>query len=183
MILIGAELEQALTAITCCCEVPINWDTLDQIELDSRENQVDPKQYVLHDSNHTHLSATVDAYEPETTTLLLDRGCCKQFDSIVTAASAAGFGKRAYFLNRSSSPPKDVADAITMAHQPFISKRPLLRMVLVAVDRMDAICRCFLGGTGIRPTPYWVYAVNVRTMVAEKLDRDDAKLFSISGYR
>ncbi len=74
-------------------------------------------------------------------------------------------------------------NAISVAHQPFDSKRPVLRTAFVAVDRLYAICRCFLGGTGIIPTPYWVYAVNIRTMTAQKLNRNDAKPFSIKGYR
>lgn len=183
MILIGLELEQALAAIVCCCDLSIDWPVLDQIERDCNENQVGTKQYVLHDSRRTHISGTVDAYEPETITLALDRGRCRHFDAIITAASSAGFGKHAYFLDRPLKPAKDIAMAISAAHQPFCSKRPILRSTFVAVDRLNAICRCFLDGTGIIPTPYWVYAVNVRTMVARKLDSDMAKPFFIKGYR
>jgi len=183
VILIGPELEQSLGAIACCCGFNIDWPVLDQIEYDSRENQVAPKQYVLHDSKRSRISAAVGEYEPETITLTLDRGRCKTFEAIITAAASTGFGKHAYFLDRPSKPPKDVMNAISAAHQLFSSKRPILRSAFVAVDRVNAICRCFLGGTGIRPTPYWVYAANVRTMHAEKLSPDDAKPFSIKGYR
>lgn len=183
MILIGPELEQALAAISCCCGFTIDWTVLDQIERDSRENQVDSKQYILHETKRTRIAATVDDYEPETITLALDRGRCKDFDAIILKASSTGFGRHAYFLNRPSSPPKDVMNAISAAHESFSSKRPVLRTEFVAVDRLNAVCRCFLGGTGIKPTPYWVYAVNVRTMKAQKLNGDDAKPFLIKGYR
>lgn len=66
MILIGAELEQALAAITCCCGLTIEWSVLDQIERDCRENQRDAKQYTLHNSRHACISAAVDEYEPDT---------------------------------------------------------------------------------------------------------------------
>ena len=183
MILIGPELEQALAAICCCCDLPLDWGVLDQIEHDSRENQVDPKQYTLHDSKRVRLAANVEEYEPENITLRLEPGRCKQFDSITSVASGRGFGTQAYFFDRPLKPPTFLADAITTAHQPYISKRPLLRMSIVACDRLNAISRCFLGGTGIKPTPYWIYAVNVRIMSTEKLTGDAAKPYTIRGYR
>lgn len=183
MILIGPELEQTLAAIACCCSLNIDWSVLDQIKRDSEDNQVDSKHYILHDSKRTRLSGTVDGYEPETIRLTLDRGRYKHFNAIIAAASSTGFGKRAYFLSRPSNPPRDIMNSISAAHQPFTVRRPLLRMAFVAVDRLNAICRCFLGGTGIIPTPYWVYAVNVRTMVAQKLGRDDAIPFAIKSFR
>ena len=183
MILIGPELEQALATIQCCCDFPVNWSVLDQIQHDSRENQVDPKQYILHDSKRIRLTANVDEYEPETIALHLDRGRCDQFDAITSAASERGFGIHGYFLDRPRKPPRFLADAITAAHQASISKRPLLRMSLVACDRLNSISRCFVGGSRIKPTPYWIYAVNVRTMSAQKLSGDDAKPYTIKGYR
>ncbi len=183
MILIGFELEQSIAAIHVCCDLAIDWIVIEQIAHDSREDQVNPKQYLLHDSTTAQLSASVDAYEPETINLVLTRGSCKQFAVIVDAASAIGFGKHAYFLDRPTSPPHAVEAAIAAAHQPFNSKRPLLRMVLVAVHGLNAICRCFLGGTRITPTPYSIYAVNVRTMTAEKVIGDYAKPYVIKGYR
>lgn len=183
MIHIGRELEQALAAITCCCDIAINWEILHQIERDSREDKVNPKEYVLHDSKHVRLMASVDAYEPETISLLLTRGHCRHFAAIVACASAEGFGKHAFFLDRPLAPTKSLVDVINSARQPLSSKHPVLRMSLVAFKGRNAIVRCFLGGTGIMPAPYLIFAADIRTMSAKELSGDDAKPFTIAGYR
>ena len=183
MILIGPELEQALAAVACCCDISIDWTVLDQIKHDSRENQVDPKQYVLHDTKRIRLSATVDAYEPETITLHFIRGRCKQFDSIISTASSTGFGVHAHFFDWPQKPPRFLADAISSAHASIDPRHSILRIAFVAVRHLNAITRCFLKGTGIRPTPYLVYATNVRTMLTQQLNADDATPYTIKGYR
>jgi hypothetical protein len=183
VILIGPELEQTLAAIACCCDIPIEWDVFDRIERESRENQVDSKHYLLHDSQRLRLAATVDAYEPTTAALSIDRGRCKQFNSIIAAASEVGFGNHAYFLERPQKPPQFLAAAIFAAHTEQDPNHPMLRMQLVAIHCPNSITRCFLDRTGLRPTPYLVYATNLRTMNTQQLHGSDVIPYSIKGYR
>jgi hypothetical protein len=183
MILIGTELEQALAAITCCCGLTIEWSVLDQIEHDCRENQRDAKQYALHNSRCAYFSAAVDEYEPDTVTLALTGQRSALFDSIITAASAPGFGQHPFFLDRPIDAPKSLADSIETA---LIANHPdekFARFCLVAFNRLDAITRCFLARSKIIPTPYVVCSTNMRTMQSRQLSGDESKPYAIKGYR
>jgi len=185
LVIIGPELEQSLAAIRCCCDLQIDWSVYDQIVREAEENKVDSKHYVLHDSSRVHLSAAVDDYEPETVLLRLDRGRCSQFDLIISVASEMGFDAHAYFLDRPQTAPRFLFDSIQSVHNTSDPSRPVLRVQLVAIRRLDAVTRCFLDRTGIRPTPYVVYSTNVRTMETRQLnqnDRDTAP-YTIKGYR
>jgi hypothetical protein len=185
VISIGPELEQSLAAISCCCDLLIDWVVFDQIMREAQENQVATKHYILHDSRRAQLSATVEEYEPETVLLRLDRGRCAQFDSITSAASKMGFDIHAYFLDRPQSPPRFVNDTIRSVHNGSDRSHPVLRIQLVAIRRLDAVTRCFLDRTGIRPTPYVVYSTNIRTMETRVLhhnDKDTAP-YTIKNYR
>ncbi len=174
MILIGPALEQALSAIRCCCDIPIDWAIVDQIERDSQDNQVDSKHYVLHDSRRACLTAIVDAYEPDTVRLCLARGRCQQFGSIISSAAEPGFAVHGFFFERPQTPPRFLADVIQSAHAAIEKAHAVLRIQFIATRRLDAVTRCFLNGTGIMPTPYVVYSTNVRTMETRKLMGDDA---------
>ncbi len=152
---------------------------------EAQENQVDSKHYVLHTSRRVHLSATVEEYEPETVLLRLDRGRCAQFDSITSAASEMGFNVHAYFLDRPQSPPQFLDDTIRSFHNASNPSHPVLRIQLVAVRRLDAVTRCFVDRTEIRPTLYVVYSTNVRTMETRLLHHTDKETapYTIKGYR
>lgn len=152
---------------------------------EAQENQADSKHYTLHASRRVHLSATVEEYEPETVLLRLDRGRCAQFDSITSAASEMGFDVHAYFFDRPKSPPRFLEDTIRSFHNTSDPSHPVLRIQLVAIRRLDAVTRCFVDRTEIRPTPYVVYSTNVRTMKTRLLllnDKDTAP-YTIKGYR
>lgn len=183
VILIGTELEQALAAITCCCGLSVDWAVLDRIERDCQENQVDAKEYVLHNSRRNCISATVDDYEPETISLTLTGHRCTQFDSIVDAASTPGFGQQPFFLDRPVDAPQPLVDSIQVALNADYPKRKFARFRLVAFRKLDAITRCFLVRSQIIPTPYVVCSTNTRTMETRQLVDDESKPYAIKGYR
>lgn len=185
VISIGPELEQSLAAIRCCCDFPIDWIVLDQIMRHAEEDQVNSRRYILHDSRRFHLSATVEEFEPETVSLRLDRGRCKRFDSITLAATETGFNVHAYFLDRPGSPPGFLDDTIRSVHNTCDPLRPVLRIHLVAIHGLNAVTRCFVDRTGIRPTPYVIYSTNVRTLETQQLNHNDKETmpYIIKGYR
>lgn len=183
MILIGTELEQALSAITCCCGLTIQWSVLDQIEHDCRENQRDAKQYALHNSRHACISASVDEYEPDTVTLTLTGHRSAPFDSIITAASTPGFGQHPYFLDRPIDVPKPFADSIKTALSANHPNGKFARFRIVAFRGLDAITRCFLAKSKIIPTPYIICSTNTRTMESRQLVDDESKPYAIKEYR
>ena len=183
MILIGTELEQALAAITWCCGLVLEWSVLDHIVRDCQENQVEAKQYALHNSGHACVAATVDEYEPDTVTLTLVGHRCKQFDAIVAAASMPGFGQKAYFLDCPVDAPRQLLDSIHSTLNAEPHNGGFARSRLIAFHKLDAITRCFLGRSKIRPTPYVVCATNTRTMVTRQLRDDESTPYAIKGYR
>ncbi len=130
-----------------------------------------------------HLTATVEEYEPETVTLRLVRGLCRQFASIISAAAESGFTNHAYFIDKPQGSPRFLADIIHSIHATAHPNHPVLRIQMIATRKLNAVTRCFLKRTGIRPTPYVVYATNVRTMETRQLTGDEATTYTIKGYR
>jgi len=183
MILIGTELEQALAAITCCCGFSIDWSVLDQIETDCRDNQVDAKQYVLHNSRHACISATVDEYEPETVILALSGKRSTQFDAIITAASTPGFGRYPFFLDRPMDAPPPFVDLIEAALAADHPNATFARYRVVAFRGLEAITRCFLKKSKLIPTPYLICSTNTRTMETRQLANEETKPYTIRRYR
>jgi hypothetical protein len=126
------------------------------------------------------VSASVDAYEPESATLHLDRGRCEQFEAITAAASEFGFGGHGYFLDPPLKAPAFLALSLTAFHGRIRPLNSLRRCQLIATHGLNAITRCSLDPSGIRSTPDVVYATNVRTMQTVPLSGRDAGPYRIN---